>query len=80
MQKGRIVVPNAGKDQGKRMAVLSVDEHGVYIVNGREHPLDRPKRKNPRHLIVLDQTVAQSDMETNRTLRRALAQPAVSPK
>ena len=80
MEKGMVVVSTAGKDQGIAMAVWSSDERFVYVVNGREHRLEQPKRKNPRHLTALGVTVADSDMETNRTLRRALTQVTASLK
>ena len=72
MQRGVIVVSSAGKDKGQRMAVSHSDGDFVYVINGREHPVDRPKRKNPRHLQSTGLTVTESDMETNRSLRRAL--------
>ena len=80
MEKGTVVVSTAGKDQGIAMVVWSVEDRVVYVVNGREHRLEHPKRKNPRHLRALGVTVADSDMETNRTLRRALATATASPK
>lgn len=73
MQRGEIVVSSAGKDKGVWMVVSHSDESGVYVINGREHPVDKPKRKNLRHLDRLSLTVTESDMETNRSLRRALA-------
>ena len=78
MNKGTVVVSTAGKDRSLVMAVWSVEDGFVYVVNGREHRLEHPKRKNPRHLRVSGLSVTESDMETNRTLRRALAQVTAS--
>ena len=80
MQRGEIVVSSAGKDKGLLMVVSHRDDSGVYVINGREHPTDKPKRKNPRHLKSLSLTVTESDMETNRTLRRALTKVAPEQK
>ena len=76
MQRGEIAVSSAGKDKGLWMAVVRTDDSGVYVINGREHPIDKPKRKNPRHLQATGLTVTESDMETNRRLRRALTNAA----
>ena len=66
------MVSTAGKDRGLVMAVWSVEDGSVFAVNGRERRIERPKRKNPRHVKESGFAVTESDMETNRTLRRAL--------
>ena len=80
MNKGEVVMSAAGKDRGLAMVIWSVENGSVYVVNGREHRLEHPKRKNPRHLTETGFTVADTDMETNRALRRALTEVTASPK
>jgi ribosomal protein L14E/L6E/L27E len=54
LRPGAIVRSLAGRDQGCRYVVLrQVDERFVTVANGRGRPVDRPKRKNRRHLEVL---------------------------
>lgn len=54
LRPGAIVRSLAGRDQGSCYVVLrQVDERLVAVVNGRQRPGNRPKRKNRRHLEVL---------------------------
>ena len=51
-RRGDATVSLAGKDKGLPLAVVRVGQDGIYLANGRERPLERPKRKNPRHLAA----------------------------
>ena len=50
LKRGSVVVSSAGKDKGSYLAVLLTDASGLWIADGRRRPLERPKRKNPRHV------------------------------
>ena len=54
------------------MAVLKEDKDFVYVVDGKERRLENPKRKNPRHLTFLSDSINEEKMKTNRSVRRAL--------
>ena len=73
LQRGQVVRSAAGRDAGRLMAVLAAGEEGVWIADGRERPLQRPKRKNPRHVVPEKAGLDEPSMATNRELRRALA-------
>lgn len=45
------------------------------VADGKERPIQRPKRKNPRHVAQTRRTLGEKAMATNRELRRALSQP-----
>lgn len=48
---GRLVTSIAGRDRGQPYLVCAVQNDGfVLVVNGEKRSVDRPKRKNPRHL------------------------------
>lgn len=49
-QKGMIVKNKAGRDGEHIYIVLKTDEQFVYVVDGDKRTLQKPKRKNPRHL------------------------------
>ena len=49
-EKGTVVISKAGRDKGYFMVVLDEAEGYVIVADGKERPLDRPKRKNPKHL------------------------------
>ena len=73
LKRGSVVVSSAGKDKGSYLAVLLTDASGLWIADGRRRPLERPKRKNPRHVAETPFTAEEASMATNRELRRTLA-------
>lgn len=51
---GRIVLSTQGRDKGRYFLItsnLSVDR--VAVADGQTHPVERPKKKNIRHLKAL---------------------------
>jgi ribosomal protein L14E/L6E/L27E len=69
-----VVVSLRGRDGKRTMAVLDVTPEGVWVADGQKRPIERPKRKNPRHLAPTGAIVDETSMATNRELRRALAE------
>lgn len=70
--KGRVVLSKAGRDKGRLMAVTEADEKFVFVADGKERPLERPKRKNRCHLSLTKAYLSDHSMSTNRELRKAL--------
>lgn len=58
------------------MAVIREDKDFVYVVDGKKRRLENPKRKNPRHLTFLSDSINEEKMKTNRSVRRALFEAA----
>lgn len=73
LQRGCVVVATAGRDRGQVLAVLEATPDGLWIADGRRRKIQRPKRKNPRHVQDTGRVVSETAMATNRELRRALA-------
>ena len=48
--KGMVVISRAGRDNGYPMVVVDVKDGFVFVCDGKERPLERPKKKNPLHL------------------------------
>lgn len=71
--KGDLVVCTAGREEKRLMCVMSQDENFVYVCDGKERPLDRPKRKNPKHVVTADKKLSESDCQTDKALRKALS-------
>ncbi len=75
-----VVVSTAGRDQGQFFYVIKEEAPYLYLVNGKDRPLDRPKRKKRKHVqkVLRSETrVAQKlrlgDKVLNGELRRELA-------
>ena len=45
-----VVVSTAGRDQGQLFYVIGTDEMFLFLVNGKDRTLDKPKRKKRRHV------------------------------
>ena len=71
--RGQVIKSAAGRDKDYRMAVISYDGKFVYVSDGKERRLGHPKRKNPKHVTVTDFSLTESDMNSDRSLRKALA-------
>lgn len=69
---GRVVISNAGRDKTKLMVVVKETENYLLVCDGKERPVERPKRKNPKHLRLTKLYLEAHQLETNRALRKAL--------
>ena len=69
---GRVVISNAGRDKTKVMVIVKETENYLLVCDGKERPVERPKRKNPKHLKLTNSYLEASQLETNRALRKAL--------
>ena len=69
---GKIVFSKAGRDKGKAMVITAVTENYLLVCDGKERRLERPKRKNPKHLQFTGLSLEPHWFETNRALRKAL--------
>ena len=75
-----VVKATAGRDRDKLFYVIDMDGQFLLLANGKDRPLDRPKRKKCKHVqkVLRSETrVAQKlrcgDKVFNSELRRDLA-------
>ena len=70
---GSLVISLAGHDAGRIYLVVSQNGKCVYLSDGREHKLARPKRKNIKHIFpILKGCEASPSEMTDGVLRRYL--------
>lgn len=51
LEPGQLVESTAGRDRGSTFLVLGLDADGfVWVVDGERRPVERPKKKNRKHL------------------------------
>ena len=70
---GQIVCSKSGRDKGYFMVVVKEDENYLYVCDGKERPLERPKRKNAKHLSLTNTVFSENEFKTNKSLKKALA-------
>ena len=68
----RVVCSRAGRDKGKLMAVIGEDARSMLLCDGKERPIDKPKRKNKKHVSLTNYEIKEKDLLSNRALRKAL--------
>ena len=71
--KGSLVRACAGRDKDSLFVAVGISGGFVYICDGKSRPLERPKRKNPKHISPLHVTV-ETDGLTNKQLRKLINQ------
>lgn len=78
---GQVVQSKAGRDKGKLYVVVvcEPDQNYLYLANGDNRKVEKPKKKNPKHLnhlnIVLSEIQAKEKAGmriTNREIEGAL--------
>lgn len=52
LRAGQLVSSTKGRDYGQYYLVLGLDGDRVLLVNGANRPLQRPKKKNYRHVMA----------------------------
>lgn len=73
IELGSVVRSKAGRDKGKLMAVIGIEENGLLLCDGKERRLEKPKLKNPRHVAVTGTVLDPGTMATDRSLKKALS-------
>ena len=70
---GQIVCSKAGRDKGYFMVSVKECDGYVFVCDGKERPLERPKQKNPKHLCFTNTVLGEESFKTNKALRKSLA-------
>ena len=75
-----VVVSTQGRDAGQWFYVIAEDPVYLYLANGKDRSLDKPKRKKRKHVqkVLRSETrvaakILQGDKVLNGELRRDLA-------
>ena len=75
-----VVVSRAGRDEGEWFYVIGEDHEFLLLANGKDRPLDKPKRKKRKHVekVLRSETrvadkLRLGDKVLNGELRRDLA-------
>ncbi|MEE0946186.1 MAG: KOW domain-containing RNA-binding protein [Acutalibacteraceae bacterium] len=72
MMTFKVVKSCAGRDKGSLLAVIGEERDFVLVVDGKARPLERPKKKNLRHIEFIGQSLNKDVFISNKSLRRAL--------
>lgn len=78
--KGQFVYSKSGRDKHRPFIVFDYDENYVYIVDGDLRKLDKPKKKNKKHIQIvkeidyniktkLDENIYLNDADIRKALK-----------
>ena len=75
-----VVVSTAGRDRGQFFYVIKEEQNFLYLANGKDRTLDKPKLKKRRHIqkVLRSETrvaakIKEGNKVLNSELRRDLA-------
>lgn len=68
---GMIVRSAAGRDKGKFLVVVGLDGDFVYLADGKERKLLKPKKKRLKH-VKFTNTVIDTESLTDKRLRSVI--------
>lgn len=71
-EAGRVVRSKAGHDSNDIFAVVGTDGKYVLICDGKERKVEKPKRKNPKHIEKTSFVLSPEEMAANGRLKKAL--------
>jgi ribosomal protein L14E/L6E/L27E len=70
---GSVVRSTAGRDKGYLLCVAGEESGCILVCDGKERPLERPKKKRPKHVELLAQVPLLTwELRGNQALRKAL--------
>lgn len=72
---GMLAVSKAGRDKDNTYVIVGQEGEYVYLVDGRVRTVDRPKKKNRKHIQVIKKAQINKpedgfkDLEIKRTIK-----------
>lgn len=67
-----VVKSVAGRDKESLLAVVGECDGFILVADGSSRRLENPKRKNRKHLISTGRSLNEEELNSNKSLRRAL--------
>lgn len=72
LKVGQVVKSLAGHDKGDYAVIAGFENDKVLVCDGKHRLIEKPKRKNPKHLEATEMFLLKDSMATNRKLRKTL--------
>ena len=73
IKAGNVVFSLAGHDKGRAMVVTRIDGESIFVADGKERKLEKPKRKNKKHVRPTHKAIELAGL-TDKRLRRTLTE------
>ena len=73
LTRGQVVRSKAGRDKDRFLLLYETGDRYVTLVDGKERPLCRPKRKNVLHIQGTNTVLDESVFTADKRIRKALS-------
>ena len=70
--EGQVVRSRAGHDKDLFFVILSLESTSAVICDGKTRKLEKPKKKNLKHLCPTHLTLSEDHLKTNKQIRTSL--------
>ncbi len=70
--EGMVVKSLKGHDQGSLFAVVKSDRTEVYLVDGKRRRWANPKKKNLKHIVILNESIPDFSNCSDKSVRKQL--------
>ena len=71
-EKGQVVMSKAGHDKGDLLLAVGLKGDRILVCDGRQRKLEKPKEKNPKHLVFTSAVLSPEEYSSNHRLRKTL--------
>ena len=61
--EGRVVISKSGRDKGIMLVTLRIEGEYIYLTDGRQRPVEKPKKKKIMHIQLTSHTIDLSQFE-----------------
>lgn len=72
MEKGVVVKSMAGHDAGRFYVVVKAEKDVAFIADGKRRKVEKPKRKNVKHLACTKCKLNEEEIHTDKQIRKNL--------
>ncbi|MDR2888623.1 MAG: KOW domain-containing RNA-binding protein [Lachnospiraceae bacterium] len=62
-RRGQLAISRSGHDKGDIFIIIAETDEYLYVADGRSRTIDKPKRKNKKHLQIINKTVDNGLLE-----------------
>lgn len=70
--KGLVVRAKAGRDKGGFFIVIDFNEKEAFICNGKRRKLNKPKKKNIKHLAMTNTVFPLNEITSDKKIKSVL--------
>ena len=72
LKVGCVVRADSGRDKGKYFCVMAIDGDRRFLRDGKSRKIEKPKRKNTKHITITPYKLQPDDLKINSHLKKAI--------